>query len=247
MRRLKRPGHFAPLPTGYFPHPKTHLVAQIHPLAPYAFLYLVALEAEQRLGGNESGEVKTTHANFSNNGLLGTATGANRASGDYPPGVSLGLNKKLLAAYQTVGWVELKGFDEVGFHALMRNSAEWHGQDANRPKKRREESTNDESLIEESFSVEVAEVFEHWKQATGTAKARLGSQIAKHIRARLHEGLTVSDLCQAVDGCVNEPWHKVKRKWELTYIFRNNENATKFMGLAPKNRSGDFDSEAGIV
>jgi hypothetical protein len=75
----------------------------------------------------------------------------------------------------------------------------------------------------------IQEVYEHWRQATGKARARLSPDRAQKIRARLaSDGFSVADLKRAVDGALSSPYHCGENETGTTYldirtIFRNCE------------------------
>jgi hypothetical protein len=53
----------------------------------------------------------------------------------------------------------------------------------------------------------VKDVFAYWQLAMGHQQAKLDDKRAKAIGARLSDGYSVADLCQAVDGCKLSPFH----------------------------------------
>lgn len=234
MSRVKRPGWYAPLALDYFTHPKTKLVSIAHPLAAYGFLFLTAEEGRRRLLGDESGEVHMTWSTFSVGSQIGASSDVHNPE--------QGPIRRCLAAYQHVGWIELLEADDIGFRALMRNAAAWHGQDdlaksAPREEKKREEETEEPIRL----------VFEHWKQALDQPKSRLGTAVTGHIRARLGEGRTVDELKQAIDGCAASQWHRDNGQIGLSLICRNDEKLIQFMARAPKRKGDDFNEGMGIT
>lgn len=48
------------------------------------------------------------------------------------------------------------------------------------------------------------------------------------IRRALEKGYTAAELCEAIDGNANDPWHQEKRKHELSYVLRNEEKIDGF-------------------
>lgn len=57
---------------------------------------------------------------------------------------------------------------------------------------------------------DVRRVFDHWKLKTWNGKGpepKLDGKRKSRIAARLREGLTVDQLCRAVDGALSSPWH----------------------------------------
>jgi hypothetical protein len=60
---------------------------------------------------------------------------------------------------------------------------------------------------EHRASDDVKDVFAYWQLAMGHQQAKLDDKRAKAIGARLSDGYSVADLCQAVDGCKLSPFH----------------------------------------
>ncbi len=52
----------------------------------------------------------------------------------------------------------------------------------------------------------VRRVFEFWQDDTGHKNSRLVDSRARRIRARLNEGYSVDELCQAIHNRRNDPW-----------------------------------------
>lgn len=96
---------------------------------------------------------------------------------------------------------------------------------------------------DKASSANVRQVFDHWMKATGRkrGKAQLTPGRARAISARLKEGYTVKQLCEAVDGCAGSAWHQGendnnRRYDDLTLICRSGEKVEGFIDL---NGSGD--------
>ena len=53
---------------------------------------------------------------------------------------------------------------------------------------------------------DVRAVFDVWRENTGHSRAKLDSNRAKRIKARLREGHTVDDLCDAIRGRKHDDW-----------------------------------------
>lgn len=53
----------------------------------------------------------------------------------------------------------------------------------------------------------VQQVFSHWQQTMNHKRSVLDSKREKLIKARLKDGYSVSDLCNAITGCSNSPFH----------------------------------------
>lgn len=66
-------------------------------------------------------------------------------------------------------------------------------------------------------NAETVEVFEYWKQVMNHPQAKLDSKRAKAIGARLKDGYSVGDLCQAVDGCRKSPHHMGQNERRTIY------------------------------
>lgn len=82
-------------------------------------------------------------------------------------------------------------------------------------------------------------VFEHWKQSTGHAKAKLDSKRLRAITARLKDGYSVEDLCKAVDGCMVSPHHQGQNESNTVYddielICRDGPRVDKFIALVDR-------------
>lgn len=72
----------------------------------------------------------------------------------------------------------------------------------------------------------VRAVFTHWKQATGRDRSTLTRERLRAIKARLHDGLTVADLCRAINVAANDAFlggdnDRGKRFDDLPTIFKN--------------------------
>lgn len=266
----RRPDLFAPLPIGYFRHPKIHRVRQVHPHAAEGYLVLVAeAEAQTRRRGDEDpGYVKMLHADFCL--CLGIDIDRGAVGG-------------MLNAYEEAGWIDLCDEDGLAFYVRLLNFREWAAnRDRLEPKDLKQapnsvaSATNDPKQasrfskdpankgVEISRRVEVEvevdsaanparEIFEHWRVKCGHEKARYGQDRAKHINARLREGYTVADLKQAIDGCAASEWHMGKNPQrvkydELSRIVANSEQVDKFMARAgiTKPTADDFFKRNGM-
>jgi hypothetical protein len=53
----------------------------------------------------------------------------------------------------------------------------------------------------------VQQVFDHWAKAWEHPGAKLDAKRAKRIEARLKDGFTVEQLCNAISGFKHSPWH----------------------------------------
>lgn len=64
---------------------------------------------------------------------------------------------------------------------------------------------------------EVREVFVYWQQARNHPQAKLDAKREKAIKARLKDGYTVGELCQAVDGCSASAYHMGQNQNQAVY------------------------------
>lgn len=71
-----------------------------------------------------------------------------------------------------------------------------------------------------STCVDVASVFDHWRERMGHTKAKLDEKRKKLIRSALKTGYTKDDLIEAIDGCAKSPFH-----------MGNNDRGSVFDGL----------------
>ena len=99
---------------------------------------------------------------------------------------------------------------------------------------------DDASPVEDvkvSFTVQINQVIAHYK--TFHPRARPGEKEKALIDVRLHDGYSVGDLCEAIDGChrcphncgVNERGTKYQT---LELIMRNASNVQRFIEV-PKD------------
>ncbi len=88
--------------------------------------------------------------------------------------------------------------------------------------------------IPPSRSERILEVITHYQTyfPRSCPKPSPKSRYWRAISARLNEGFSVEECKQAIDGCCQDPWHKDKKKHELIYIVRNDEQVHKFMLMA---------------
>lgn len=75
------------------------------------------------------------------------------------------------------------------------------------------------SLVEgkPSLAAETQEVFDFWRQAMGHDNAKLDAKREKTIRARLKDGYTVGQLCQAITGCQYDPFSQGANDRQTVY------------------------------
>lgn len=67
---------------------------------------------------------------------------------------------------------------------------------------------------------QAAAVFAHWQKVMGHSKAKLDAKRQRLIEARLKDGYTVEDLCNAITGCSLSPYH-----------MGQNEQGTRYDGI----------------
>ena len=84
------------------------------------------------------------------------------------------------------------------------------------------------------LAARVGAVFEHWKRVMGHPRAVLDKKRERAVEARLREGRTVAELCQAVDGCAKTPHNmgqneQGQRYDDLELICRNAGQVERFM------------------
>lgn len=122
-----------------------------------------------------------------------------------------------------------KGHQRVGKRG-KRVGNEEHEQRNNTPKPPKGAGVSTEA---------VTEVFEHWRRVMGHPMAKQTPGRRRHIRARLKEGYTPAQLCEAVDGCRQSLFHMGANESQtvfddLTLICRSGEKVEKFRGIASK-------------
>jgi len=98
----------------------------------------------------------------------------------------------------------------------------------------------------------VTEVFEHWRKVMGHPTAKQTPGRRRHILARLKEGYTVAQLCEAVDGCRLSLWHMGANESQavfddLTLICRSGEKVEKFREKAKTKPSDPEGTRGGLL
>ncbi|MBK7865251.1 MAG: conserved phage C-terminal domain-containing protein [Archangiaceae bacterium] len=90
------------------------------------------------------------------------------------------------------------------------------------PPTRRDETRRDETsslvLVEVEATPTARSIFEHWRQATGKANAKLDQKRRDLIDRRLGEGHRPEDLMAAIDGYVKSPWHQGQNPDRKKYL-----------------------------
>lgn len=95
--------------------------------------------------------------------------------------------------------------------------------------------------VSEPPSRQVRELFDHWREATSHERAKLTSDRASKIRARLRDGYSPADLLRAIDGAAAKPEVVNGRTYDdLTSIFKGGATVEKYMGRAPQSRRRDW-------
>jgi uncharacterized phage protein (TIGR02220 family) len=84
---------------------------------------------------------------------------------------------------------------------------------------------------------EARAVFYHWRRATKRDRARLTGKRRTAIQARLRQGYTVEELCQAVDGLMTSDWHRGANKrgqqyLDIELVCRDDEHVDRFRSMA---------------
>jgi hypothetical protein len=88
-------------------------------------------------------------------------------------------------------------------------------------------------------SEDILAVFEHYRKHRPKRHLRPNSESKewKHIRARLSEGFTVADLCEAIDGMMRSPFHQGENDRggtmfdSLELVVRNSSQIEKFKAI----------------
>lgn len=101
-------------------------------------------------------------------------------------------------------------------------------------------------------TIEVAEVFDYWRDRCNHPNAKLTPDRSRKVRARLREGYTVQQLRQAIDGAavgafVNEAGQRFDA---LDLICRNGSKVEDFIGRAtarPAPRPGRRESPSDLL
>lgn len=88
---------------------------------------------------------------------------------------------------------------------------------------------------------DVQECFEHWKLSHDHPRARLDEKRRLAISGRLHNGYSVQDIKDAIDGCKLSTFHMGENKERRTYddielICRDSKHIDEFIKLFEENR-----------
>lgn len=97
-------------------------------------------------------------------------------------------------------------------------------------------------------------VFAHWQHRLGHPKAKLDATRSRLVKARLAEGRTVEELCEAIDGCAKTPHNmgqneRGERYDDLVLICRDDAHVERFIANArapprPRTKANGRASEA---
>lgn len=157
-----------------------------------------------------------------------------------PPRVVIELQRVGLVA--THPFLRVRGLDR--YEATWRKNnklpksggrpAETGGKPAPKTETETEKKNNNLVLMEVESTPAARAIFEHWRQATGKAKATLDRKRRDLIDRRLAEGHLPEDLKAAIDGYVRSPWHQGQ-----------NDRKRKYLGLELMLRDAEH-IEAGL-
>lgn len=83
-------------------------------------------------------------------------------------------------------------------------------------------------------------VFEFWQKETGHEHSKFDVKRKRLVEARLKEGYTVEQLCDAIRACVKDPWYRGKNDRNkvfdsLNMICRDAAKVDELLALLPKN------------
>jgi hypothetical protein len=86
------------------------------------------------------------------------------------------------------------------------------------------------------LSRKVNRVISHYKKYHG--RAQPGEKERRLIRARLKEGYSAKDLCEAIDGCHRSPHHCGENERRIKYqtlalIVRDSSHVQQFLEVPP--------------
>jgi hypothetical protein len=114
-----------------------------------------------------------------------------------------------------------------------------------RLEKSREEQSREETETPPTPSPGVQPVFEAWIESTGKS-AKLTNDRYRKVAARLREGFSVDELCDAARGWVNDPWDGRREQNDLAQLMRSGSTVEKFRDLwrNPPQRLGPIAAHA---
>jgi len=81
---------------------------------------------------------------------------------------------------------------------------------------------------------EIEAVFEHWMEVMESPRSKLDSKRREAIQARLRDGYSLSDLCDAINGCRASRFHmgendRHRRYNDIALICRDAEHLDSFI------------------
>jgi hypothetical protein len=99
-------------------------------------------------------------------------------------------------------------------------------------------ATSPTEPAEPPIAQQVREVFEHWRDDTGHARAKLDNKRKARIRARLREDFTAADLKVAITNRKHDPWlmgeNPARRVYDaLSTLLRDAEQVERLRDLKP--------------
>jgi hypothetical protein len=107
-----------------------------------------------------------------------------------------------------------------------------------------EDSIEEDTDKRKVASLEVRQVFDHWKVVMDHPRSKLDNNRKNKIAARLKDGFTVDDLKGAIDGCKHSPFHmgdndQNKKYDDITLICRDASKVEFFASV--EKPGGGFD------
>lgn len=144
----------------------------------------------------------------------------------------------------------VKALSRVGKKDLLNDVRlmSGHSTDKVRPEKSRGEESKsredkqkhlpDSQAKSDEFASQVNEVFEFWRNTLGKdSRTKLTQKRSSKVKARLKDGFTVAELCQAIEGCAKSPFHMGQNDTgavhdDLELICRDDSKVKRFIGIA---------------
>lgn len=85
-------------------------------------------------------------------------------------------------------------------------------------------------------------MFQHWQTIFNKPRARLDDTRRKALKARLRDGYTVEDLCDAISGCRLSPFHmgendRREKYTDIALICRDAAHVDKFIELYERKKA----------
>lgn len=107
------------------------------------------------------------------------------------------------------------------------------------PAESESESEIEKKDVAKATSSIVARIYAHWREErskTDPRYDRMSDGRQAKIRARLKDGFTEEQLCEAIDGVALDPWEDRARHDDLTVVFRNTESVDRFLSFGDKRK-----------